>query len=99
LLCNALKYLASQTKEQLIGPEYTFNLRGEIQLEPKDVMKRRRVASPDIADTLAMTFAARDGDAAAEWSGRGDHIVRHSMIRSIPIKCGMTGLCFSVYVL
>jgi hypothetical protein len=34
-----------------------YNLRGELQLEKKSDMKRRGLASPDIADALALTFA------------------------------------------
>jgi hypothetical protein len=58
---DALKYLAipnsSELRDQLIGPQYDFNLRGELQLEKKADMKRRGLASPDIADALALTFA------------------------------------------
>jgi hypothetical protein len=43
--------------EQLIGPEYTYNLRQEIQLERKEDMKKRGLASPDLGDALALTFA------------------------------------------
>ncbi len=41
----------------LTGVEYGFNARGEIQLERKEDMKKRGLASPDIADALALTFA------------------------------------------
>jgi len=55
-----LKYLAIpnsiELRDQLISPEYDFNLRGELQLEKKSDMKRRGLASPDIADALALTF-------------------------------------------
>lgn len=44
-------------KDQLIGPEYGFNIRNEIQLERKEDMKKRGLASPDIGDALALTFA------------------------------------------
>ena len=58
---DALKYLAipnsSELRDQLISPEYDFNLRGELQLEKKSDMKKRGLASPDIADALALTFA------------------------------------------
>ena len=58
---DALKYLAiprnSELRDQLIGPEYDFNLKGELQLEKKSDMKKRGLASPDIADALALTFA------------------------------------------
>lgn len=42
---------------QLIGPEYSYNNREEIQLERKADMKSRGLASPDRADALALTFA------------------------------------------
>jgi hypothetical protein len=47
----------SELRDQLIGPEYDYSLRGELQLEKKSDMKRRGLASPDIADALALTFA------------------------------------------
>jgi hypothetical protein len=43
--------------EQLVGPQYGFNARDEIQLERKEDMKKRGVTSPDWADALALTFA------------------------------------------
>jgi hypothetical protein len=50
----------------LAGPQYGFNARDEIQLERKEDMEKRGLASPDVADALATTFAepvepARDG--------------------------------------
>jgi hypothetical protein len=47
----------NQLRAELIGPEYAFNIRDEIQLERKEDMKRRGLASPDIADALALTFS------------------------------------------
>lgn len=44
-------------KSQLIGPTYWYNNRDEIQLESKEDMMTRGVASPDRADALALTFA------------------------------------------
>jgi hypothetical protein len=43
--------------DELVGPEYGFNKRDEIQLESKDDMLKRGLASPDIADALALTYA------------------------------------------
>lgn len=43
--------------DELTGPEYFVNLRGKIQLESKDDMKKRGLASPNRADALALTFA------------------------------------------
>ena len=41
----------------LCGPQYGFSNQNQIQLEKKEDSKRRGLASPDLADTLAMTFA------------------------------------------
>jgi len=41
----------------LTGPEYFFSSKNQIQLEKKEDMKKRNLASPDNGDTLAMTFA------------------------------------------
>ena len=46
-----------ELRADLTGVEYGFNAKGEIQLEKKDDMKKRGLASPDIADALALTFA------------------------------------------
>lgn len=43
--------------EELTNPTYSLNVRDQIQLESKDMMKRRGVDSPDFADALACTFA------------------------------------------
>jgi hypothetical protein len=82
IMKEKLQYLSlpndSELKEQLTGPEFTLNSRDEILLEPKDSMKRRGVASPDIADALAVTFAAEVSTLpTSDWEGRGDHLVRH----------------------
>lgn len=41
----------------LCGVEYGFARENKIQLEKKEDMKKRGLASPDIADALALTFA------------------------------------------
>lgn len=41
----------------LTTPEYWYTPKGQLQLEPKDSMKKRGMASPDRGDSLAMTFA------------------------------------------
>jgi hypothetical protein len=46
-----------QLLEELTGPQYGFNKNNDLQLESKDDMRRRGLASPDIADALALTFA------------------------------------------
>ena len=40
----------------LTGPQYGCSNKGQIQLESKDLMKARGLASPDLGDALAMTF-------------------------------------------
>ena len=44
--------------EDIVGPEYFFQPNGKIMLEAKRDMKRRDLASPDLGDALALTFAA-----------------------------------------
>lgn len=44
-------------KADLAAVQYGFNLKGDILLEPKEVMKKRGLASPDDGDGLALTFA------------------------------------------
>jgi len=54
-------------KADLTNVEYGYNIRNEIQLEKKEDMKRRGLASPDDGDALALTYVlpvskrARDG--------------------------------------
>lgn len=47
-----------QMSDDLTGPEYGFDGKNRIQLERKEDMKKRGLASPDCADALALTFAA-----------------------------------------
>jgi len=44
----------------LIGPEYSFTAKQQLQLEKKQDMKKRGLSSPDCADALAMTYAQGD---------------------------------------
>ncbi len=41
----------------LTGREYGYDAKNAVQLEKKDDMKKRGLASPDIGDALALTFA------------------------------------------
>ena len=43
--------------QDLTGVEYGYDARNAIQLERKDDMKKRGLASPDLGDALALTFA------------------------------------------
>ena len=49
----------AELADDLVGPHYGFNSRDQIQLERKQDMKKRGLASPDIGDALALTFAFR----------------------------------------
>jgi len=42
---------------ELLAPSFFFDLRGKMRLESKDDLKKRGLASPDIADSLALTYA------------------------------------------
>ena len=44
--------------DDLIGPEYSYDPKFRIQLERKEDMKKRGLASPDIADALSCTFSS-----------------------------------------
>ena len=47
-----------EMEADLTGPEYFFSNKNQIQLEKKEDMKKRGLASPDLGDTLAMSFCA-----------------------------------------
>lgn len=44
--------------DDLTGVEYFFDAKNRLQMEGKDELKARGLASPDLADALALTFAA-----------------------------------------
>jgi len=72
-----------ELEADLTSPEYGFSNKQQIQLERKEDMKSRGLASPDCGDMLAMTFAVRvtppapappkeyfsPGNARDEWMG------------------------------
>ena len=47
--------------KELVAPRYTFTSSGKLKVESKDEMRRRGVASPDVADALCLTFAGTTG--------------------------------------
>ena len=49
--------LAEALSAQLVGVEYQRRADGSVQLERKKDMKKRGLASPDLGDALALTFA------------------------------------------
>ncbi|MDY0884683.1 terminase [Dongia soli] len=74
-LRQALKAgLALPDDQELIADltniDYGFNARDEIQLEKKEEMKKRGLASPDLADALALTYAYP----AMAGAGAGRHL-------------------------
>ncbi len=48
-----------ELEADLTSPEYGFSVKQQIQLERKEDMKKRGLASPDCGDMLAMTFAVQ----------------------------------------
>jgi len=48
-----------ELETDLTAVQYGFSAKQQIQLEKKDDMKARGCASPDMGDTLAMTFAVQ----------------------------------------
>jgi hypothetical protein len=62
----------NELRDDLIGPEYGFDAHNRIQLESKDDMKRRGLASPDAGDALALTFAQPVALPGKKWVGRND---------------------------
>ena len=55
-------------QDDLTGVEYGFNARNEIQLERKEDMAKRGLASPDRGDALALTFAHDVAPASASYA-------------------------------
>lgn len=45
--------------DDLVGPLYSYNAKGQICLEQKDDMKERGLSSPDCGDMAAMTFGVK----------------------------------------
>jgi len=46
----------NELRDDLVGPEYGFSVKEQFQLEKKQDMKERGLASPDCGDVLAYTF-------------------------------------------
>ncbi|MFZ9767187.1 MAG: terminase large subunit domain-containing protein [Candidatus Limnocylindrus sp.] len=55
---------------ELTAPRYAFTSSGKIKIESKDEMKKRGLASPDVADAFCLTFASDAVTAAGFSSGR-----------------------------
>ena len=67
---------------ELVSPKYKFTSSGKLQLESKDDMRKRGLASPDRADALALPFAV---DAITMQRGRTS-----TMNWNTPLKRGLS---------
>lgn len=59
-----------ELRQELVAPTYTFTSNGRIKVEGKAEMKRRGMRSPDLADSLCITFASvasRVGGRSPRW--------------------------------
>jgi phage terminase large subunit len=59
-----------ELRAELIGPTYSFASNGKIKVEGKSEMKKRGMRSPDLADSLCLTFAGQAavvGGRALKW--------------------------------
>ncbi len=45
-------------RHELVAPRYTFSSVGKLVVESKDSMRKRGMRSPDLADSLCLTFAS-----------------------------------------
>ena len=48
---------ADDLRDDLLAPQYFYTATGKLQLERKEDIRKRGLASPDLADALALTFA------------------------------------------
>ncbi|NDB67526.1 MAG: hypothetical protein EB015_05865, partial [Methylocystaceae bacterium] len=73
----------SELFTDLISPEYSYHpVSNKIQLEGKDHMKSRGLASPDSAEALALTFAQPVARIDSKVS-RNNSVTRNRMARDI----------------
>ncbi|MDR2006508.1 MAG: terminase [Acidaminococcales bacterium] len=63
-------------RDELVRPEAFVNRAGKLQLESKDDMKKRGLASPNRADALALTFARRVLPGSLPAKGKGFSIFK-----------------------
>jgi hypothetical protein len=71
LATRAVKVPKDETlRHELAAPRYTFTSSGKVVVESKDSLRRRGMRSPDLADSLCLTFAsdaAMVGGRAPRW--------------------------------
>ena len=67
-----------ELRDDLVGPQYYYAPSGKLQLERKEDMKKRGLASPDLADALALTFAhpvaKREDERGYGYSGQAETV-------------------------
>jgi phage terminase large subunit len=59
-----------ELRQELVAPTYTFTSNGKIKVEGKAELKKRGMRSPDLADSLCLTFssiASRVGGRSPRW--------------------------------
>jgi hypothetical protein len=59
-----------ELRQELVAPTYTFTSSGKVKVEGKQEMKRRGMRSPDLADSLCISFASlasRVGGRSPRW--------------------------------
>lgn len=72
-----------ELRQELVAPTYTFTSNGKVKVEGKAEMKKRGLRSPDLADSLCLTFAS----IASRVGGRGTRWVPGQ-----PIRRGIRGV-------
>lgn len=63
---------ANDLAGELSSIRYGFDSSGNILVESKDVMKKRGLRSPDLADALCLTFAPRGSRIIDKWMALGE---------------------------
>ena len=66
-----------ELRQELVAPTYTFTSNGKIKVEGKQDLKRRGMRSPDLADSLCLSFAS----IASRVGGRGTRWVKGQPLR------------------
>ena len=74
---------SDELRAELVGPTYAFLSNGKLKVEAKADLKRRGLRSPDVADSLCLTFAGQ----GALMGGRGT-----SWIRGKPLLRNIRGV-------
>jgi hypothetical protein len=68
---------SQEFEDDLVGTQYSITPKGLLQLEPKEALKSRGLASPDLADALAMTFAVMIAPRTSDFGKGMDKVSNH----------------------